>query len=464
MKITTLRRTVLASAAAAGVATALLPLLSGSGQSRKSGALEVDGEGADIAASAPARPARLVTHEVESGGRPRTYAVYAPRRRDGARPMPAVLDIHGTGSHPAQELSIDGLAAAAEERGFVVLLPVAVVPHPAGGSTWNVPPDPQLPDDERYLLDLLEDASRRHELDPSRVYVTGFSGGARLGSGFASRHADRVRALAVVGGLRASAGDGPPVPVLAFHGTGDPINPYAGGGPRYWGYGVERALTSWVERNRCREEHVEANVAPSVWKRKWSSCDGVTEVTLYRFDGGHVWPGSSFAFPVERFGPMPHGIDATTLVLDFFERHGLPAASPTEPGERHRARSSAHASRGVTSGSRSPEPAIVEPSGSTHLPPAPRAARPERVEVGSLPHLAQQLGFENGRVLVDARRETRPRRPPGEVPGPTDRPEEGRISRLAPGAVLHLAHVPILVDRHQSSSKPKRSLRRSASP
>ena len=79
MKITTLRRTVLASAAAAGVATALLPLLSGSGQSRKSGALEVDGEGADIAASAPARPARLVTHEEEIGA----YAQRIIRVRDG---------------------------------------------------------------------------------------------------------------------------------------------------------------------------------------------------------------------------------------------------------------------------------------------------------------------------------------------------------------------------------------------
>jgi polyhydroxybutyrate depolymerase len=329
MKNMTLKQMVLASAMGASVAA--IPQMSVSGQSA---AEQGKVEAADPQNLGPVHPFRLATHTVESGGLMRAYAVYVPDGRDGARPTPVVLDIHGTGSNPAQELSISRLATAAEARGFIVLLPVAVVPHPAGGATWNVPPDPKLPDDERYLLDLLDDASQRYGLDSSRVYVTGFSGGARLGSEFAGRHADRIAALAAVGGLRAPIVDGPPVPVIAFHGTGDPINPYQGGGPGYWGYGVERALASWVERNRCGEESVRANVA----KRTWKSCDGATEVTLYRFDGGHVWPGSSFAFPVERFGVMPHDIDATTVIFEFFERYGFPKALPAVVEERRPSR------------------------------------------------------------------------------------------------------------------------------
>lgn len=273
----------------------------------------------------PSSAAHLVTHSVESGGIERSYAVYLPDHREaGARGV--VLDLHGSGSHPAQELIVSGLAAVAEERGLAVLLPVAVVPFPAGGHTWNVPREPGRPDDVGYLIDLLDDAALRYGLDTDRVWVTGFSGGARLASAFADRHPERVAALAAVGGLRAPAGDGEPVPVLAVHGTEDPINPYPGGGKAYWGYGVDRALAGWVARNRCSDRTGEGSVAPSVQRWIWRDCAGDSEVTLYRFDGGHVWPGSALPLPVERFGPAPRGFDATAAILDFFERHGLRSA------------------------------------------------------------------------------------------------------------------------------------------
>ena len=275
-------------------------------------------------AAGPPEPAGegLAFHSVVSEGVERAYAAYLPESPEPG-PRPVVLDLHGTGSHPAQELAISGLAAPAEELGFAVLLPVAAVPHPRGGHTWNVPPDPEQPDDVRFLLDLLTDASRRHGLDVSRVWVTGFSGGARLASAFAGRHPDRVAALAAVGGLRAPGADGAPVPVLAVHGSRDPINPYDGGGEAYWGYGIDRALSGWVARNRCSEEAGEGAVAPAVQRQLWRDCAGDSEVALYRFEGGHVWPGSAVPLPAERFGPAPRGFDATAVLIEFFERHGL---------------------------------------------------------------------------------------------------------------------------------------------
>jgi polyhydroxybutyrate depolymerase len=275
-------------------------------------------------------PAGLSRVDLESGGAARGYAVYVSAALERTRPAPVVIDLHGSGSHPAQELEISGMSAAAEERGLVVVLPEAVAPFPLGGHTWNVPFDQRYPDDVRFVGDVLDDIERRLCVDRSRVWVTGFSGGARLASRLACELAGRIAALAAVGGLRAPAGCARPVPVVAFHGAGDPVNPYAGGGPAYWGEGVDAAFGSWAREGSCTGE-VRSSVAPGVERRTFESCAG-GEVTLYRLEGaGHVWPGSSFPFPSGRFGPSTSAIDATATLLEFFERHPLPPRDPHRP-------------------------------------------------------------------------------------------------------------------------------------
>lgn len=272
---------------------------------------------------APARPhpAGLAAYTVESGGRERRYFLYVPSGYDGASPRPLVLDFHGSGSHPRQQLAIDGMARHADAQGFLVLLPEAAAPFPPGGHTWNAPPDPRLPDDVRFAEDALADAARRVCVDAARVYATGFSGGARLASELACARPERIAALGAVAGLRAPPGCGP-VPVIAFHGTADRVNPYAGGGPAYWGYGVDEAVRRWARANGCAAARPDAARGAAVTARRYAPCDGA-ELTFYRVDGGgHTWPGSAFAFPPERFGATSHEIDATAVMLEFFRAHG----------------------------------------------------------------------------------------------------------------------------------------------
>lgn len=295
----------------------------------RGGATQVQGPAAGQPGCPGAVQSRgLVTRSVARGGERREYLVYVPERLDPGRAAPAVINLHGSGSTPQQQLAISGMAAAAEARGFVVILPVAVVPFPAGGFTWNVPADPRAADDVQYVIDVLDDAARTWCLDASRIYATGFSGGARLASALACAHAERIAALAAVGGLRAPSGEcRRPIAVLAIHGTGDPINPYAGGGPRYWDHGVEAAFAAWSAHNGCAADPAGTRIAPAVERLRHGICAAGTEVTLYRLDGaGHVWPGSEFAFPVERFGPAAKTFDATAAMLDFFARHHREAA------------------------------------------------------------------------------------------------------------------------------------------
>jgi poly(3-hydroxybutyrate) depolymerase len=98
------------------------------------------------------------------------------------------------------------------------------------------------------------------------------------------------------------------VPVIAFHGTADPIVIYEGGGLNaariadvdYWKgnvppglplhHGVDAAMQTWAKRNGCDAKPFEERVAPEVRRRTWQHCKADT--ILYAIDGGgHAWPG-----------------------------------------------------------------------------------------------------------------------------------------------------------------------------
>jgi polyhydroxybutyrate depolymerase len=304
--------TLAAALVASGVARAAPPL----------GAPRVP----DAALCNKPHPAGMTTRSLRVEGQDRQYVLLVPSGYDGSTPMPAVFDIHGSGSNPEEERLISGMAIEAEQSGFVLIMPVAAVDFPPGGHTWNVPVDNALPSDVEFVRAALRDVSARVCVDPGRVYAAGFSGGARLASQLACELSDRIAAIGAVGGLRCPEGCAPrrPVPVIAFHGTADPINPYPGGGPSYWQSGVDHALRAWVERNGCRGQPVRDRVSTSVSRYTFPGCGAAAEVVFYRLEGaGHIWPGSGFDFPGDRFGPMNREISATREMLDFFRRHAI---------------------------------------------------------------------------------------------------------------------------------------------
>ena len=238
-----------------------------------------------------------------------------------------MLDFHGSGSNPGQELAISEIAAAADAGGFLVVAPVAVVPNPGGGFTWNVPVNPEAADDVLFTSDVIADVSARACVNSRRVYASGYSGGGRLASLLACTSSDKIAAVSTIGGLRFTepCEQARPVPILAFHGTADAINPYEGGGPPYWGDSVEVALADWAEHLDCEGDRVETEVSKNVDSLSFAECAGDGELTLYRVtDGGHTWPGTAFPFPAKPFGTVTQEISATNLQTQFFARFSLP--------------------------------------------------------------------------------------------------------------------------------------------
>jgi polyhydroxybutyrate depolymerase len=125
------------------------------------------------------------------------------------------------------------------------------------------------------------------------------------------------------------------MPILAFHGTADPILPYSGGGLNAtriaelyaWHgvipkgmpkpLGIDESMRLWAKHNGCNPKPVEVRVAFDVQKRTWTGCKATT--VLYIVDGGgHGWPGKPVPAMEKQFGHDTSSIDATSLIFKFF--------------------------------------------------------------------------------------------------------------------------------------------------
>jgi polyhydroxybutyrate depolymerase len=157
------------------------------------------------------------------------------------------------------------------------------------------------------------------------VCVTGMSGGARMSCVLAAARADLVSAVGAVAGLRSGGRHTPtrPVPILAFHGTADRINPYLGGNAPRWGESVEESARHWAAANRMPEQPEVAAVSPTLTRTTYGAEGKPGEVTLFTSKGaGHTWPGGHLGLYLRLFlGRTSTEIDATAKIWDFRQAH-----------------------------------------------------------------------------------------------------------------------------------------------
>ena len=246
-----------------------------------------------------------------SGGR--TYLLAEPV----VDPSAVLLSLHGTRSSAQGQVRISRMAQLAHD-GVVAVFPQAIVPA-GSGFEW----DHQA--DMAYLLQMAAELRRRYPTAHRRVCITGMSGGARMACHFAATEPGAVAMVGAVAGLRAP--DGPPVsrpvPVLAFHGTADRINPYAGSGTARWGESVPEAARRWAIANGVDSEVVTSVVSPRLTRTTYGGEGHPGEVTLWTAQGaGHTWPGSRLPMLLRLIvGRTTMEIDASTKLWSFAQLH-----------------------------------------------------------------------------------------------------------------------------------------------
>ncbi|MCX4090845.1 alpha/beta hydrolase family esterase [Nocardia sp. alder85J] len=305
-------------------------------------------EAAAVASAGCATPDRTApgssTLPFASGGQSGHYILDVPAGATG--PLPLVLDLHGYLEPAEIQRTSSGLGEFGSTHGFLTITPQLDEP---GFPRWDFTPGQP---DVDWLSTLLTQVESTQCVDQRRVYAAGLSMGAFTSSALACRLSDRIAAVAPVAGLQDFQWCHPtrPVPIVAFHGTSDPIIAYTGGigpnarylpspdgsgsavrqqpgGPGVDGPGpqsIPDIATAWARRNGCGDAPTEQHVTRDVDLTTYP-CPPAGTVELYSvLGGGHTWPGSSFASPEPLTGSTTQSISADAIIWDFFQAHPLP--------------------------------------------------------------------------------------------------------------------------------------------
>jgi polyhydroxybutyrate depolymerase len=268
-------------------------------------------------------------HATVAGG-DREYLLAVPDDYDPATPAPLLFDFHGLGSNMIEQARYTMLDQRGGARGYVVITPNGegdLLRH------WSLLLSANP--DVAFVQAMLRETTRTLCIDRARVYSTGISNGAMFSTVLACALPGLFAAVAPVAGVNATPvcrTGTPRVGVLAFHGTADPIVPYAGGD--YFSGAplarvlavppatpVDGAMSAWAAFDGCASPAAQQWVGDDVQHLVWPGCAERGAVQLYRVvGGGHTWPGA-IAVQAERLGSTTSSIDATKLVLDYFDRH-----------------------------------------------------------------------------------------------------------------------------------------------
>jgi phospholipase/carboxylesterase len=156
-----------------------------------------------------------------------------PPRRTSPGKAPVIVLLHGVGGN---ETNLMPLANAFDDRFHVLSArgPIHLGPAAFGWFEVRFAPDPVINADQaeanrKRLIAFLEEAINRYDLEPSRVYLAGFSQGAIIGASVALTRPDLVAGLVMMSGrilpeikpLIATATALEAVKVLVAHGTHD---------------------------------------------------------------------------------------------------------------------------------------------------------------------------------------------------------------------------------------------------
>lgn len=207
----------------------------------------------------------FLSRTVHYAGGVARYVVYVPWWYDAARPLPAIVFLHGRGEEgddgwkPVAVGLGPAILADARRWDFIVIFPQ----KPAGRAGWGAHRD--------LVLAALDDTRREFAVDASRIYLTGLSMGGTGTWAIGARERHLFAALVPIcgGGSVADARRLARMPVWCFHGAKDDAVPpdasrrmvqamrAAGGNPRltiYEGVGhgawerayAEPELPAWL--------------------------------------------------------------------------------------------------------------------------------------------------------------------------------------------------------------------------
>jgi len=245
-------------------------------------------------------PTGVTRTTIAAGGSVHDLRIFVPTTYDGAALLPTVLDWHGYNQSGDQQASLSGFETLADTEGFIVVHPTGV-PNPGRTQNgWELDParDPGR-DDVVFAGALIDELVGSWCADPSRVYSSGMSDGGFFTSILICEMSDRIAAATSVAGVMRPPSCNPSrvVPYTAFHGTADPIEPFAKD---------LAAFDEFATAAGCGPAEL-FDLGAELIEHQYAGCP----FSFYEVvGGGHSWPGSPIA------AQQPASLGFTTMEID----------------------------------------------------------------------------------------------------------------------------------------------------
>jgi polyhydroxybutyrate depolymerase len=278
-----------------------------------------------VTGAAPATSQTIV-----SGGVTRTYLLYEPASLPGGK-VALMVALHAGYSSAAGMESLTGFDALAHKDGFIAAYPEAE------SGIWHLGccnAERANPDDVEFISALIDHLVSTANVDPNRVYATGFSVGAGMAYRLACELSSKVVGMGSVGGyeyLSKPCAPEHPVTIYEIHGTKDYYGGSCGGTTQTdegCGFGEPGYIPSvlqlnaqWLGADGCPSTAATTSFG-AISEQTWEPCRGGSGVRLDTIENGtHCWPTSTSC----------GDFDAGLALWSFLSAHSRPAGSGGGP-------------------------------------------------------------------------------------------------------------------------------------
>ncbi len=205
------------------------------------------------------------------GGKSRSYIIHSP---SGLPANPAlVLDLHGMSSNASQQEQLSGMDKVADQGKFIVVYPNS------DGSTWDLSAGGN---DVKYVAALIDTMINRYNVDPKKVFETGFSMGGMMSYALECAIPDKFTAFGpnsgyLLGGT-SGCNNAPPKPIFHIHGADDTFVKYSD---------LQGFLNFFITKWHCPNKQTTGNYNGNskLIKDYWGPCDQGGEITLISVAG-----------------------------------------------------------------------------------------------------------------------------------------------------------------------------------
>lgn len=287
----------------------------------------------------------LLPNSIEHDAIQRQYHVRLPSGNRPTEPVPLVLVLHGGGGRPDNFdflMTNNTLSKAADARSMMLVFPTGINKQWNDGRREIFRGEPSY-DDVGFIDAVISAVVSEHNIDESRIYVTGISNGGHMSFRLGMELAEKIAAIApVTAQVSKSIANKTPadaISVMLVNGTDDPLVPYDGGAIKLSKIGRSRGevLSSdqsaalFARHNGCNQTAntitlPDSNRADGTQVRvhSYNACnDQVTVKLVEVVGGGHTWPGGRQYLRERRIGRVSKDINASELILDFFLEQSL---------------------------------------------------------------------------------------------------------------------------------------------